>query len=56
MLFPAVLVNIHNSKDCLKGEWSNAFAAAILIRAKIGIQELWMMIQDWDQELPEEIR
>ena len=56
MLFPAVLVNIHNSKVCLKGEWSNAFAAAYLIRAKICIQELWMMGQDWDQELPQEIR
>ena len=32
------------------------FSAAFLIRAKIGIQELWMMGQDWDQELPEEIR
>ena len=32
------------------------FAAAFLIRWKIGIQELWMMGQNWDQELPEEIR
>ena len=32
------------------------FAAAFLIRAKIGIQELWLMGQNWDQELPEEIR
>ena len=32
------------------------FAAAFLIRAKIGIQELWLMGQNWDQKLPEEIR
>ena len=32
------------------------FAAAFLIRAKIGIQELWLMGQNWDQELPEEIQ
>ena len=32
------------------------FAAAFLIRAKIGIQELWLMDQNWDQDLPEEIR
>ncbi len=30
------------------------FAAVFLIRAKISIQELWMMGQEWDQELPEE--
>ncbi len=32
------------------------FAAAFLIRAKIGIQELCMMGQEWDQDLPEETR
>jgi hypothetical protein len=32
------------------------FAAGFLIRAKIGIQELWMMGQEWDQELPEGTR
>ena len=32
------------------------FAAGSLIQAKIGIQELWMMGQEWDQELPEGTR
>ena len=31
------------------------FTAAFLIKAKIGLQQLWQKGQDWDQELPEEI-
>ena len=31
------------------------FTAAFLIKAKIGLQQLWQKGLDWDQELPEEI-
>ena len=31
------------------------FTAAFLIKAKIGLQQLWQKGPDWDQELPEEI-
>ena len=31
------------------------FTAAFLIKAKIGLQQLWQRGLDWDQELPEEI-
>ena len=30
------------------------FTAAFLIKAKIGLQQLWQKGLDWDQELPEE--
>ncbi len=32
------------------------FATAFLIRAKIGLQELWQMGVDWDDDLPAEIK
>lgn len=28
------------------------FAAAFLVRAKIGLQSLWRLAKDWDEELP----
>ena len=31
-------------------------AAAFIIRAKIGMQELWQIGVDWDQELPSTIQ
>ena len=31
------------------------FAAAFLIRAKIGLQRLWQQGFEWDEELPSEI-
>ena len=31
------------------------FTAAFLVKAKIGLQQLWQKRLDWDQELPEEI-
>ena len=31
------------------------FTAAFLIKAKIGLQQLWQKGPDWDQELPEEV-
>ena len=30
------------------------FTAAFLIKAKIGLQQVWQKGLDWDQELPEE--
>ena len=32
------------------------FAAAFIIRLKIGLQELWQIGIDWDDEIPEELQ